>query len=153
MLALPDAALWILVGLAAVWDTVQRRVPNGLILTGLILGCALQTQAHAWTGLGRAILGISVPLVTLIVPFHFRLVGGADVKITMVCGAFLGWIGAVHVLLLGTVVHGLLSMLFLFGSRFAPAIGPWIPDYRRVPHAVGFAAGALMFTAGGVHFF
>ena len=55
MLALPDAALWILVGLAAVWDTVQRRVPNGLILTGLILGYTLHSsQAEVFRALIEA---------------------------------------------------------------------------------------------------
>jgi len=148
---LPDITLWTLVGLAAIWDTAQRRVPNGLIFTGLVLGCALQT--HGWSGLGRAILGAGVALALLVVPFRFRLVGGADVKLIMVCGAFLGWAGAVHVLLLGTAIHGGLAMIFLLGSRFVPAIGGWIPDYKRVPHAIGFAAAAVLYTAAGIRFF
>lgn len=153
MSVLPDIILWTLVGLAAVWDSAQRRVPNGLILAGLVLGCALQAQAHGFVGLGHAILGAAVPLAILVGPFHFRLVGGADVKLVMVVGAFLGWAGAVHVLLLGTVLHGFVSLIFLFSARFLPAIGAWIPDYKRVPHAIGFAVATVVFTATGVRFF
>ena len=66
---LPVAALWVLVGIAAVWDLAERRIPNSLVLTGLLLGAAFMTQAGGLAGLGQSFLGAAACLVALILPF------------------------------------------------------------------------------------
>jgi prepilin peptidase CpaA len=148
---LPTLTLWVLVGLAAGWDVAQRRIPNALILTGLLLGAALRTQAGGLAGLGSCVGGAAVALALLFLPFRARLMGGGDVKLAMVCGAFLGWRGAVEVILVGTVIHGcvvvgILAWRWLQLRRGRPA-GP----KRGVPHAVGFALAVVALGASGVH--
>ena len=145
--------LWSLVGVAALWDISWRRIPNPLILTGLLLGLAFQTQAGGITGLGSGVLGAAFALAVLIGPFALRVMGGGDVKLAMVVGAFLGWKGAAHILLVGTVVHGLISLGVVLWRRFRAMRGLPPGEQRGIPHAVGFALATWMYGMGiGVMF-
>jgi Flp pilus assembly protein protease CpaA len=145
--------LWALVGVAAVWDVAQRRIPNPLILTGLLLGLALEARSGGLAGLGFSFLGGVTALGVLIVPFALRKLGGGDVKLAMVCGVFLGWRGALHVVLVGALVHGALAMGMLVWARFAPLLGRPAPDLQRLPQAVGLAVAAVVYSVGIGHLF
>lgn len=145
--------LWLLVGLAAAWDIAQRRIPNALVATGLVLGVGTEAWSGGFAGLGLSLLGAAVALGVLIVPFALRRLGGGDVKLAMVCGAFLGWRGALHVILLGAVVHGAIAMATLAWKRVAPALGRPEPDLDTLPHAVGYAVAAILYSVGIAHLF
>lgn len=148
-----DAVLAVLVGLATVWDLSQRRIPNPLIVVGLLLGAALHTQASGFAGLGLSFLGAAVALAALIVPFAMRTVGGGDVKLLMVVGAFVGWRGALHVLILGTVAHGVVALAWVGARALRKQLGRPVSDDNRVPHAVGFFVATLAYTLGAVRLF
>lgn len=137
-----------LVALAALWDITQRRVPNALIAAGLLGGFALATQAGGLSGLGFSFLGAAFALVLLIGPFAMRWMGGGDVKMLMMIGAFVGHIGVLYILVVGTAIHGLLGLAMLFSSRIARSKGWKPPDTQRIPHAVGFALATGMYTQG-----
>ena len=144
------ATLWILVGLAAAWDVAQRRIPNPLILTGLLLGLGIQTQVGGLAGLGLGFLGIAVAFAVGILPFALRAVGGGDVKITMVVGAFLGWKQVLAVILLALVAHGIVSAGFL-GARFMlERVGRTHEALDRVPFAIGLATATYLHTRGWI---
>lgn len=145
--------LWVLVGLAALWDVAQRRIPNGLILTGLLLGLALEAHTGGLAGVGLSFLGGTVALALLIVPFAMRKLGGGDVKLAMVCGVFLGWRGAVHVVLVGAIVHGAMAIGTLAWARVAPLLGRPGPDLERLPQGVGLAVAAVVYSLGVGHLF
>ena len=49
-------SLWLLVVVAAVWDLAVRRIPNPLVIVGLLLGPALQFQLHGIDGLLQSCL-------------------------------------------------------------------------------------------------
>ncbi len=140
--------LLIHVGIAAAWDLASRRIPNPLIVSGLLLGAALQLQGHGWGGLGAGLGGATTALLLLIGPFALRWMGGGDVKIAMVVGMFLGWSGAIHVILVGTVVHGLLGLLVMFSQRFRKPMDGKTPSPQQLPHAVGFAVAVVLYIAG-----
>lgn len=149
------AALTLLLhaGLAAVWDLAERRIPNWLIVSGLLLGFAFSAQTSGLTGLGFALLGAAVALLVLIGPFALRWMGGGDVKLAMVCGAFTGWNGALHIILVGTVVHGLLGLVVVGARLVRRALGQALPKPQPLPHAVGFGVAAVLYVAGVAHFF
>lgn len=128
---------------AATWDVWQRRIPNPLILAGLLLGGALGFQDGGLVGLGSALLGATVALLVLIVPFATRHMGGGDVKMMMVAGAFLGWSLVLQAIIAGTAIHGVLALAFLFARRAARATGRELPQAAQVPHAIGFAIATL----------
>ncbi len=150
---LPTAILWVLVGLAAIWDVAQRRIPNRLVLVGLLAGTGLAAWSGGFAGLGRSLLGAATALAILLLPFALRRLGGGDVKLAMLIGAFVGWKGAVHVILVGTVLHGLLSLALLVLLRGMPGIEAVLARVRQVPHALGYAAATVLYTLGFLHFF
>ena len=142
-LTMPDGA-----DVAAAWDVAQRRIPNPLIVVGLLLGLAFQVQASGLMGLAVGLGGAATALVALIAPFFFRLMGGGDVKLAMVCGVFTGWAGAIQIILLATVIHGALAIGFVLVRHALTSMGRTISDKAMVPHAVGFAVATVLFTTG-----
>jgi prepilin peptidase CpaA len=85
-----DAASLVVVSVAAAWiDVRQSRIPNRLTVCGfviaLLLRIALGWQALA-AGMSGAVIaaGVSLPF------FLVRGLGGGDVKLLIVVGAFLG---------------------------------------------------------------
>jgi Flp pilus assembly protein protease CpaA len=133
---------------AATWDVWQRRIPNPLILAGLLLGAALGFQEGGLAGPGQSLLGAAVALLALILPFVTRHMGGGDVKMMMVAGAFLGWSLVLQAIIVGTAIHGVLALAFLFAHRAARATGRELPKAAQVPHAVGFAIATLSVAFG-----
>ena len=147
------AVLCTLVSLAAVWDVSQRRIPNRLVFPGIVVGLAFQAQSGGFAGLGLSLLGIATALAILIGPFAFRLLGGGDVKLAMLCGAFTSWLGAIEIILIGTVLHGMLALIVVLSSRVFVAFGRPPPFADGLPHAVGFAVATLLYTSNVIRLF
>lgn len=145
--------LWLLMGLACLWDVSQRRIPNRLILVGLLSGVALQAHASGFAGVGWSVFGALVALAVLIGPFAARVLGGGDVKLAMVAGAFLGWRGALHVILFGALAHGLVALAWVAGAGALRRLGRPVDPERGIPHALGFAAATVVYTLGLVTLF
>ncbi len=121
-----------LTAIAALWDWETKRIPNELVLTGLVIGLVVGAYSAGLVGLGHALLGALVGLAALYYPWTRGWVGGGDVKLLAACGAFLGWKGVLVLLLAGTALHGLLTVGVLVaaklrgrtehGAPFAPAL-------------------------------
>jgi prepilin peptidase CpaA len=145
--------LWLLVGLATVWDLSQRRLPNKLIVIGLLIGFVLQTQIGGIAGLGLSFLGALCGLALLIVPFALRVMGGGDVKLTMVCGSFLGWLGVVEITLLASVFHGALALCIVLTNRWLLAMGRNTLPSDKLPYALAVAIATILYTTEAVRLF
>lgn len=145
--------LWLLVGVAAVWDLSARRIPNPLILTGLILGAAVQLQLNGLAGLGAALLGAAAGLILLIGPFAMRVMGGGDVKLTMVCGAFLGVYLMAEVTVLATALHGVVALAVVLARIALQRLGRPAKDVRGLPYAVPVAVSVVLVTSGTLRLF
>jgi Flp pilus assembly protein protease CpaA len=137
-----------LMGVAAVWDWSSRRIPNGLVVSGLLLAIGFQAQAGGLAGLGSAFLGIGAAFGALFGLFALRVMGGGDVKLAMVIGGFLGWKAGLLVIACGTVIHGGLALGMLLFRRFQMLTGRASTERPTVPHAIGFALAAWAWTAG-----
>jgi len=150
---LPTTLLWTLMGLACIWDVTQRRIPNQLILVGLLAGVGLQAHADGLVGVGSSLFGALVALAVLIAPFAARVLGGGDVKLAMVAGAFLGWRGGLHVILLGALAHGVVALGWLAFGAVSRRFGRPLDPERGIPHALGFAAATVVYTLGLITLF
>jgi prepilin peptidase CpaA len=153
MLSLPTLLAVVFVAFAALTDVQERRIPTPLVVAGLLLSLGGHAQVAGLAGLGDGALGAAAGFFGLLPLWALRQMGGGDVKIVMVCGAALGWPGAVHVVLLGTAVHGVLSAGMAFRGWVARTMGEAAPPPATVPHAIGFAAATWAYTAGVGHLF
>lgn len=149
---LPILVLSVIMVLAAAWDVAQRRIPNPLVASGLLLGLAFGLQQAGGMGLLHALAGATVALLALLGPFALRMMGGGDVKIMMVAGAFLGWSAGLQAILAGTALHGVLALGWLVVARMQKARGAAAPDGRKLPHAVGFAIATIAVATGQLRF-
>ena len=71
----------------------------------------------------------------------------------MVCGAFLGWLGAVEITLVAHVLNGALSIGMLLINRAVAATGrPPLADVR-LPYAVAVAIATILYTTELVRLF
>jgi prepilin peptidase CpaA len=96
---------------AAVWtDLRERRIPNTLVVLGLVTSLLLQSLQgvsglQSW-GLGLLVgFGFFVPL------YAIRAMGAGDVKLMAMTGSFLGPAATVDAVLLTLVAGGVLAMV------------------------------------------
>ena len=118
-------AAWLL--LASWTDLRQRRIPNALVLTGMLCGMALQSLttpgqglfAFWWGGLGWAqgLFGLLAGLA-LFMPLHLlRTVGAGDVKLFAMVGVWLGPQLLLGTTLLTLLAGGLMALAIMFARR------------------------------------
>ena len=142
---LEDATLlFILLGIA-VTDARTYTIPDGFSLSGIVLGLLLCFLPGGITPLesvvGLLVGGGSLYLVALVGEFIFKkeAMGGGDVKMLAMIGAFSGWPGVLFTLFVGSLIGS-----FIFG---------WINFVLRkkklVPFGLFLAIGAGIYTFAG----
>ena len=102
-------ALAILLTLAAVCDIRSHRIPNLLVLTGLVLGPAWHGWRGGWPGLLLSLEGVAVAALALL-PYALGGLGAGDVKLLGAVGALMGPLFLLWTLP-GTVLAGALLAL------------------------------------------
>lgn len=96
--------------IASSWtDITTRRVPNWLVLIGLIAGLVIQFlfsfgSVFMWGS------GLLVGLTLLLPPYIFRVMGAGDVKLMGMVGSFLGPAAILDVALLSLISGGILAV-------------------------------------------
>lgn len=162
--------LLFLVAIAAVYDIRFRRIPNWLVLTGLVLGVALNTFLFQWSGVRASLLGICLAFGIYFPLYLLRGMGAGDVKLMAAIGAIVGpanWFGifivsaltggiAAAVLLMtrGRLGNSLWNIGFLF-QRLLSFKAPYAreeldissPKSVKLPHGVAIAVGSALFLA------
>src|SRR5580658_8861554 len=71
--------LGILVAIAAVFDIRYRRIPNWLVLAGIIVGLAWNVYSSGWSGLLRASEGLGLGFILYFPLYLIRARGAGDV--------------------------------------------------------------------------
>ena len=174
MLPVTQVLLLLLVLPAAVFDYRQRRIPNWLVLAGLLAGTAMNTflmydSPSATTGLVFSLQGMGLAFLVYFPLYLLRGMGAGDVKLMAAVGAMVGWvlwlwilfftailggITAVIVVLSKGRVHRTLQNLYmiLMSIRYRQAPYATNPELDvstdqgvRLPHGVIIAVGAIGF--------
>src|SRR5262249_16210320 len=107
-----DCLLVLLVGLAAVFDLKERRIPNWLIVFALVGGVLL----NLWQGMSHlldACLGFGLGIGALFIPFALGWLGAGDVKLVGAIGAVLGRAWLPRVLFYSVLAGGVLAAFSL----------------------------------------
>jgi prepilin peptidase CpaA len=114
-------ALFILCALAVVHDLLFRRIPNGLMVAGVVLGILFQAFAPAGEGLFHfpaGSLGLTAGLLGgltglgLLMPMYaVRTLGAGDVKLLAMIGVWLGPTGVAWATLWTLLAGGVLAVV------------------------------------------
>lgn len=118
-------ATWLFI---AVWSDVRtRRIPNLLVLMGIVSGFAIQVLATpgdglfdgGWGGIGtvQASLGLLAGLLLFMPLYVIRAVGAGDVKLLAMTGVWLGPKLVLGAALLTLVAGGVMALVVMFSTR------------------------------------
>ncbi len=153
--SLPHAIVLGLIGLliwAVICDFTSLRIPNRLPLAVALLFAAYATAAPGavdWLG---GLLMAMIVFVVATVLFHFRVMGGGDVKLMAAVALWAGPQGILGFLLITSLVGGLLALIaitplrFVFAEAVAALGGAKAVRgaFRGViPYGIAIAAGGL----------
>jgi prepilin peptidase CpaA len=160
-----NLTLFATIGVASFFDIKERRIPNWLILFGLIGGVVLGALQGSMQ-LIFSVAGFLVGIVTLLIPFAFGWMGAGDVKLFAAIGALLGYTRLPRVFFYSCLVAGIMALLalalgyvrqlsfknfwtdckfMLFTMRSGlPKSTPFDPCGYSVPWGVAIGAGTIM---------
>ncbi|MEX4001588.1 prepilin peptidase [Paraburkholderia sp. EG285A] len=97
--------------LAASTDIVSRRIPNLLILLGLVSALAVQIALRGALSGGALWLGGAVTGFAVLLPFYLlRGMAAGDVKLLMMLGAWLGAAATVDIAVNTFIIGGVWSL-------------------------------------------
>lgn len=102
--------------IAGYYDLKWRRIPNSLILFGLVTSFFLQAVSGGLPALANAPQGWLLGMALLIIPFILRGMGAGDVKLLGVVGALQGWVFVVNTFLWMAVWGGIMAIMALLVS-------------------------------------
>ncbi|MBZ5608149.1 MAG: prepilin peptidase [Acidobacteriia bacterium] len=161
--------LVLLVVPAAVYDLRFRRIPNWLVLAGLLLGLGLNSFLFEWTGLRASLLGLGVGLLVYFPLYMLRGMGAGDVKLMAAVGSIVGWADWLGIFFLTALIGGVAAIALLVSrqqlARGLSNVGYLLveilclrPPYARkeeldlgspksvkLPHGVVIAWGSVLF--------
>jgi prepilin peptidase CpaA len=145
-----------MLGIALLCDLQSRRIPNPLVVAGLVLGLVGHAWLHGLSGLGIAALGAITGLVCLL-PFYISGgMGAGDVKLMAACGAFLGPVHVFAAVTLSLVIGGAIGMGWLYVSQLrndtediaatdgSAATRGQPAAVKAIPYALAISAGVLI---------
>jgi prepilin peptidase CpaA len=153
--------------LGAVTDVRTARIPNRLILVGLVLAAAAALAQGGPTGLGLTLLAGLVAFTIGFGGFALGAVGGGDAKFLVLGAALVGWPNLLPYLLAAAIAGGALALVYTvyrragleviirtkdLGKRmltlgrkgYRHRLTPGKTDAMAVPYGVAIAAGALL---------
>jgi prepilin peptidase CpaA len=120
-----DTLLLVLVAVAALNDLASRRIPNLLLLSGLVAALVLHAispdpRAALLASLGGAVVGLMIFL-----PFYVaRGMAAGDVKMMATIGAFTGPAVALNIAIFSWCAGGVMALaLLLLRGRLLLALG------------------------------
>jgi prepilin peptidase CpaA len=151
--------------LGAVTDVRVARIPNRLIVAGLVLAPLAALAGGGPMGLGLALAALVVAFLIGIAGFAIGAIGGGDAKFLMVGAALVGWQQLVPYLLATAALGAVLAVGVIVWQRrgieamiMTRDLGKSMVTFGRkgyrgrlgdegrlaVPYGVAIAAGALI---------
>ena len=110
--------LVLIVVTAGIYDLRYRRIPNWLVLAGLVLGIGLNTFLFDLEGLKRAALGMGLALLIYFPLYALRAMGAGDAKLMAAVGSIVGWQNWIVLFVVTALLGGLTA-----GARVRIRIG------------------------------
>ncbi|MDO9366483.1 MAG: A24 family peptidase [Methylotenera sp.] len=119
--------LVVLLLMAAREDVRSHRIPNKLVLIGVLTGVVLNGLLPVGTGFNNAVpgglgwlaalKGLGVGMAVLLPIYWLRAMGAGDVKLMAMVGAFLGSAGVLGAVLATFIAGGVMALAVVLWSR------------------------------------
>jgi prepilin peptidase CpaA len=103
-----------LLGIAVVNDLRHHRIPNLLIVLGLVLGLAAQAYSSGVTGVGNGLLGMLTGFAIFLPMYALGGMAAGDVKLMAMVGTFLSPHDALWAACFSLIAGGLCGFLMVF---------------------------------------
>lgn len=113
MVSVSTVLLLVLSGIAAVTDSWHHKIYNWTTYPGMVLALAVSYFERGVIGFEDSLKGFALCGAVMLVSFVFFSVGGGDVKLMAMLGAFLGVRQGIEVLLWTFVLGGLVALVTL----------------------------------------
>ena len=105
--------LLVLLAIAVAWDVTKRKIPNLLIVIGLVVALIGQFFLAGGQGWLAWLLGLLAGFAAFLPLYLLRGTAAGDVKLMATVGAFVGWGLALKIALISFVFGGVLSILII----------------------------------------
>ncbi len=102
--------------MAVIFDLRSYKIPNLLIVIGLMMGISWSFYSGSWNGLLESAAGIVLPIVVLFLLHQLRMLGAGDIKLFSVIGGFVGhpvWV----IILYSFIAGGILAAIQMLYRR------------------------------------
>lgn len=103
--------LGLFVGICALTDLRNQKIPNAITLPAAILALAYHISVSGLAGFYWSAGGWSLGLALLIIPYTLKAMGAGDVKLLAAIGALVGPIAVTKVFLYAALVGGAYALL------------------------------------------
>lgn len=103
--------------LAVLNDLKSYKIPNQLVLVGLVNGLFVSVYEHGGTGVIQWIFGIFVPILLLAPLFLSKTLGAGDIKLFSVIGSFYGTAFVLKSILAALFVAAVMSVVQLIRHK------------------------------------
>ena len=102
-----------LVGISGFFDVKDRKIPNKITFTGVVVGMVVNLVSGGWTGLMLSLVGMFVGLAIFFLPFVMGGMGAGDVKLMGAIGALMGWQFSLLTAIYSALVGGGMVIVYL----------------------------------------
>jgi prepilin peptidase CpaA len=106
-----NITMFLLLGAAALTDLRYRKIPNWLILTGLIFGLVLSVMNSGTAGLVTSAFGFALGFVLLLPGYLLRFTGAGDLKLFATLGVYCGPVMLLQVFVASILIGACLVMI------------------------------------------
>lgn len=113
MITVNNALLLVLIFASGFWDLKERKIPNKITFSGILIGILFNLITGGWTGLTQAVLGLFAGLAIFFLPFAMGGMGAGDVKLMGAIGALMGWQFSVMTAVYSALVGGVMVLSYL----------------------------------------
>ena len=150
---------------ASVIDVQQRRIPNWLTYSAIVMGLLLRAYYFGWKGMLTAVSGCLLAGGIVLVFYAVRAMGAGDLKLLAAIGSLVGPHYTVIILLATAIAGGVLAIIYAAyrgrmratfsnvgsvmkfhawgGLQAHPELNLDNPDTLRLPYGLAIAAGTL----------
>jgi prepilin peptidase CpaA len=124
-------------------DLRSHRIPNNLIVLGLILALVFQLTASATHGLWLGLLGAVIGLACFIPFYAMRAMGAGDVKLMAVVGLFMGPKCVLYAALFSLLAGGVYAISYVLWNTLRASVRPFLDEGLTAATQSAFVAARL----------